>query len=366
MHKTFRYRLYPTTDQQFRLSNTLELCCNLYNAALQERRDAYKMQGKSLTFVTQSSELPNLKEVCPEFTGVYSQVLQDVLHRTDKAFKAFFRRVQSNEKPGYPRFKNYNRYDSFTYPQLGFEIKDSKLYLSKIGCIKIKMHRNIFGKIKTLNIKREANKWYACFSCDIGDAPPKKTIKAAVGIDVGLESFAILSDGTTIENPRYFRKSEDILADRQRRLISKIKGSQRRCKSRLLVVKAHTHIRNQRVDFLHKLAHEIANKYDFIAYEDLNIRGMVRNHCLAKSISDAAWGIFLQFLSYEAEEAGSTVMPVNPKGTSIDCSECGFSVSKSLNDRIHSCSNCGTSISRDLNAARNILRLGLSHQAVHA
>jgi putative transposase len=348
--------------QQTVLSDALGLCRFLYNAALQERRDAWRQQRVSVSFNQQSMELVGAKCECSELDGVYSQVLQDVLHRADKTFKAFFRRCQRGETPGHPRFKGRDRYDSFTYPQLGFKLVGNTLQLSKIGQIKIKLHRPIVGKVKTVTIKRACGKWYAIFSCDIGDVPAKRLLGNPVGMDVGLESFAVLSDGTTIENPRCLRKSEDALAARQRRLSAKVKGSARRRKARLLVAKAHLKIKRQRRDFAHKTARKMVEKYDLIAFEKLNINGMVHNHCLAKSVSDAGWGSFLAILSNKAEEAGCTAVAVNPRGTSIQCSYCGFLVQKTLSIRQHICPNCGVSVSRDFNASRNIIRLGLSLQ----
>ena len=362
MRKAFVYRLYPDKAQETTLSEALDTCRHLYNAALQERRDAWRQQRVSVSFYQQSAELVDVKRECPEVACVYSQVLQDVLRRIDKTFKSFFRRVKAGEKPGYPRFRNRDRYDSFTYPQMGFGLVGNRLVLSKIGQVKIKLHRPIEGKIKTVTLKRTCGKWYAMFSCDVGNAPERRGANRPVGIDVGLETLATLSDGATVVNPRYFRKGQDALAKRQRALSRKRKGSARCRKARLLVAKAHLKIKRQRRDFAHKAARQLVQQYDLIAYEDLRIRNMVRNPHLAKSISDAAWGMFLGILCDKAEEAGCTTVAVDPRGTSVQCSDCGFPVAKTLSERQHNCPNCGLSLSRDLNAARNILRLGLSLQ----
>jgi putative transposase len=223
--RTYKYRLYPTTEQKFRLENTLETCRSLYNAALAERRYAYRQQRKNIGRLQQLNELPGMKESVPEFQQVHSQVLQDVLIRVDKAFDAFFRRVKSGEKLGYPRFRGKGWYDSFTYPQSGFSLSDNrpgnqKLKLSKIGKVKIRIHRPIEGKIKTCTIKREIDKWYVCFSCEVEPNPLPKSYKS-VGVDMGILSFATLSDGSTISNPRYLRKTENKLKYEQRRLSKK-------------------------------------------------------------------------------------------------------------------------------------------------
>lgn len=360
MRLTYKYRLYPNKEQEQRLQSTLNTCRLLYNSALEERREAYRLQGVSLNYNHQQNELPDCRVEIPELNDVYSQVLQDVLRRLDRAFANFFRRVKnSNGKAGFPRFKGRDRYDSFTYPQSGFGFTTTRLHLAKVGNVKIKLHRTLKGNIKTLSIKREVDKWYACFSVE-QDRATLKPIETVTGIDVGLSSFVVLSNGTQIDNPKWLRNSERSLAKRQRALSRKVKGSYHRRKQRVLVAKAHNHIKNQRKDFQHKLSRQLVDKYDLIVYEDLNIRGMVRNHHLSKSISDAGWAQFIGFVSYKAEEAGGIAIAVNPSGTSISCSQCGFPVPKSLAQRVHRCPNCGLEIDRDWNAARNIERLGMS------
>lgn len=364
MRKAFVYRLYTNRTQDRALSNLLDIARIFYNAALQERRDAWRC-GIGLNYYDQANQLKEIRADNPWCAEINYSATQDILRRLDKTFKAFFRRCQQGEKPGYPRFKGKDRFDSITFPSYGDGIRlTDRLYVQNVGQLRIKLHRPIEGQIKTVTLKRLCGRWYAVFSCDIGEAPEKQETTNPVGIDVGLESFAVISDGTVIENPRCLRKGEELLAARQRRLSKKVKGSHRRRKARLLVAKAHLKIKRQRLDFTHKTARELVQRYDLIAFENLNIRGMVRNHCLAKSISDASWGQFLQILSSKAEEAGCITIGVNPRGTSIECSYCGFPVAKTLSDRIHVCPNCGVSVSRDFNSSRNILRLGLSQQAL--
>jgi putative transposase len=359
MLKTYKYRLYPDKKQIERLDATLNACRFLYNSALEERKEAWQRQKVSLSYRYQANELVECKEAFPELNEVHSQVLQDTLRRLDKAFQNFFRRVKNGEKPGYPRFKGSNQYNSFVYPQSGFKLRNGKLYLSKIGDIRIKLHRPIEGNIKTLTIIRKIEQWYACFAVKVIRVPIPKPIKSIVGIDMGLNSFAILSTGEQMANPRWLKKSEKTLARRQRLLSKKARGSCNRRKQRILVAKLHRRVANQRRDFHHKISRWLVDTYDFIAYEDLNVEGMVRNHHLAKSISDAGWSQFIAFVCYKAAEAGGVTMAVNPSGTSVDCSNCGFPVSKSLAQRMHKCPNCGLEIDRDWNAARNILALAL-------
>ncbi len=359
MLKAFKYRIYPSRAQVTKLERTLGLCCELYNAGLQERRDAYRISRTTINYHCQAVQLPEIKEIRPELNTVHSQVLQEVLKRLDKAFDAFFRRVKTGDKPGYPRFRARARYDSFTYSQSGFAIEHGKLRLSKIGKVKIKQHRPIEGKIKTLTITRTSTgKWYACFSVECEIEPMPVTLETA-GVDCGLKEFAVLSNGEPIHNPRFFRAEEKQLAKAQRKLSAATKGSPERKKRRKVVAHVHERVANKRKDFAHQESRKLVNRYQTIVFENLNIRGMLKNHCLAKSIADAAWNQLVLFTTYKAEEAGRRVVQVNPRNTSQMCSGCGEIVPKSLSVRIHNCSGCGLVIDRDHNAAINILTLGL-------
>ena len=352
--RSFKYRLYPSRTQGTVLISTLETCRRLYNNALAERRDAWKDEQRSVTYREQQDALPGNKD---EYQlQVHSQVLQDVLRRLRKAFDAFFRRVRNGETPGYTRFKSKGRYDSFTYPQSGFSLsKDGRhLTLSKIGPIRIKLHRPLEGRVKTCTIKRDVDQWYAVFSCEV-EVEARSHGGTAVGVDVGLEKFATLSDGTVIENPCFLRESEQKIKKRQRRVSRRKIGSNRRKKARKELARAHRKVRNQRTDFAHKLSRQLADNYSTITFEKLNILNMVKNHHLAKSIVDASWNKLIQYTTYKAEEAGGKVVLVDPKNTSQMCSRCGMLVKKDLSVRVHSCWNCGLTIDRDLNAAMNIL-----------
>lgn len=348
MRRTYKFRLYPTKRQTSILQDVLDLCRELYNAGLQERRDAYRLERKSIRYPEQTNQLPEIKELRPELADTHSQVLQDVLRRLDKAFQAFFRRVKERQgKAGFPRFKSRRRYGSFTYAQSGFSLKDGKLRLSKIGDVKIKLHRPVEGQVKTLTVTRSATgKWYACFSVAVEPQSWPEN-HHAVGIDVGLAHFATLSTGEQVSNPRFFRSDEKALAKAQRK-------EKRRAARRI-----HERIANRRRDFAHQLSRALVARFGVIAFEGLNIRGMVKNHSLSKSIHDAAWNQLVQYALYKAANAGRRCVQVNPRGTSKLCSRCGELVEKDLSVRVHACPGCGLTLDRDHNAALNILRLGL-------
>jgi putative transposase len=363
--KAYKYRIYPTHAQVTKLEQTLGICCELYNAALQERRDAWRISRRSVSYYEQQNQLPGIKQIRDDMRSVHSQVLCDTLARLDKAFVAFFRRIQAGEKKvGFPRFRSRARYDSFTYSQSGFAIKSSKLRLSKIGRVKIKLHRPIEGKIKTCTITKSATgKWFACFTAEFMPEP-MPACADAVGVDVGIKTFAHLSTGEAITNPKFFRKAEHELARVQRKLSAAKKGTIERAKARKVVARVHERIANKRRDFAHQESRRLVNRFGIIVFENLNISGMLKNHCLAKSIADAAWNQLVQFTIYKAAYADRKCIQVNPRNTSKACSSCGSIVEKDLSVRIHSCSGCGLVLDRDHNAAINILSLGL--QAVGA
>jgi putative transposase len=378
--QAYKFRVYPTRKQAQALTWTLDRCRELYNAALQERRDAYRMAGKSITYYDQANQLPEIKDIREEYNDIHSQVLQDVLRRVKKAFDNFFRRCKNGEEPGYPRFQGKNRYDSFCYPQGGYSLTvDNRVCLSKIGSIKVKLHREIKGTIKTCTIKREGDAWYVVFACEV-ESVPLEGNNEAVGIDLGLLHFATLSTGETIENPRHYRKAEKKLERLQQALSRKKRGSHRRRKAVKQVGKAHRKVANQRKDFLHKASRQLVNAYGTIVFEELRPANMTKRPKpkqnengtylpngaaakggLNKSILDAGWGQFQQFCTYKAARAGRAVLFVNPKYTSQVCSGCGTVRKKELSERWHSC-ECGTQLDRDHNAAINILRLGRSLQ----
>jgi len=363
MQRTYKYRLYPNKEQIRKFEQTLNICRNLYNNALTQRRKYYEENGKGLSRIKQQEFLKERKGEDIYLTQVHSQVLQDVLFRVEKAFALLFIRLKTKDgRAGYPRYKSHNRYHSFTYPQQpGFTFTDKGLKLSKIGIIKIKLHRPIQGEIKTCTIKREVDRWYACFSCQV--SPSIKSIsQKAVGIDMGITHFAYLSNGEAIDNPKYLIKQELTLKRAQRKISKRQKGSKNRNKQKIKVAKIHRKIKDQRSDFLHKLSRKIVDNFSFIAVEDLVISNMIKNHYLAKSIADASWGQFLNYLAYKVEETGGKVVRANPKGTSQVCSRCGSLVPKSLSVRIHKCPNCGIILDRDHNSALNILQRAVGQE----
>jgi putative transposase len=350
MKKTYQFRIYPNKNHEVILNRTLGTCRYLYNNALAERKKQAELNRLRKSFdvfpwgkpewISKYDQMLDLTATKTEYQKeVYGQVLQDVLKRVDRSFKNFFNGF------GYPRFQGRNRYNSFTYPQSGFSIKDGKLNLSKIGAIKIILHRPIEGIIKTCTIKKDIDQWYVSFSCEIEEPIPVE-VKTKTGIDVGLIDLITLSNGEQIKPPKFLRESEDKLTQEQKRLSRKRKGSGKRNKQRVIVSKVHRKIRNQRKDFAHKLSINLVNTYDLIKFEYLQIKNMVQNHHLAKSISDAGWYQLMQFTKSKAECAGKIVEFVNPAGTSQTCI-CGFHVPKDLSVRVHRCPSCGLVMGRD-------------------
>lgn len=332
----------------------LETHRRLYNEALEQRITAYKEEEKSLSYYDQTKWFTERRKENEWYSRLSVSSARSALRNVDLAYKAFFRRVKSGEKPGFPRFKG--RFNSFTYLKWkgGCGFRDNRLYLQYVGNIKIKLHREIEGEIKTLCIKNEGGKWYAIFSCDLGDVEVSKKNGDAVGIDMGLKEFLTTSDGSTVANPRFQKDSLPELRRKQRALSRKKKGGKNRKKAAKQVARLHAKVANQRRDFHHKTARQLVNRYAFIAAEDLNIKGMVKNRRLSRSISDAAWGGFLTILAYKAESAGCRFESVDPKNTSQNCSNCGRKVPKKLSTRVHRCV-CGHVEDRDKNAAKNIL-----------
>ncbi len=344
MRKTYKYRLYPKKETEQKLYFVLNRCRELYNAALSERKDAYKYAGKSISYYEQQNDLPEIKhEIRPEY--------QDI------------------------------RYDSFTYPDgAGWKFDGQYLHLTKIGTIKVKLHRPLIGKIKTVTIKREVDEWYVTFSCEV-DAPEKLPVSYEdVGIDLGVTHLATLSNGEMIEHPRYYRKAQKVLEKRQQVLSKKKRGSHRREKARKLVAKAHRKIARQRKDFRHKASKQLIDRYQVLVFEDIQTSNLTRKPKprqdgngqylpngarakagLNKSILDAGWGTFVSICSIKAAWAGRTVIKVDPRFTSQVCSGCGQVRKKDLSERWHRC-ECGTELDRDVNAAINILERGRRQQ----
>ena len=346
MRKAYRYRLYPTRRQIDVLNAQVGEACRLYNAALQERRDAYRKAHTSLSYYDQASQLKAIRADGSLALANFS-ACQDVLRRVQKTFEAFFRRVKAGETPGYPRFKGRDRFDSYTFPSYGDGCKvreNGKLYCQGVGELKVKWHRPLQGTIKTVTLKHEAGRWYVCFSVET-EAQPLPESHESVGIDVGLESFATLSTGETMANPRYFKTAQAQLRRAQRKIARRKRGSHRRRKAVQALQRVHAHIKNQRCDFHHQVARRLVNTYGFIFVEDLNIQGLAAG-MLAKSVHDVGWGQFLTILLSKAAEAGRVGIKVYAPGTSQEC-PCGSPNPKRLEDRWHYCLTCGLSVPRD-------------------
>jgi putative transposase len=404
MRKAFKYRLYPNTTTEKNLYFTLNRCRELYNAALSERKDSFrlhertqlqinaetgqvivatmtaKQRVKAVSYYGQKRDLVEIKAVREEYQGIASHVLQDVILRVERAFQRFFAGA------GFPRFKGRTRYDSFTYPdgagwkldveEQGNSFKGT-LHLTKIGDIKVRLHRKIEGKIKTVTIKREVDQWFVVFSCEVEEPAPLPFSYEDVGIDLGVTHLATLSNGEMIEHPRYYRRAKKTLEKRQQALSRKKQGSHHRERARKLVCKAHRKVANQRRDFHHKQSRKLVNRYQVIVFEDLQIANLVKRPKvkrdeetgqylpngaaakggLNKSIVDAGWGMFVGMCSSKAAGAGRTLLKVSPHATSQVCSSCGTVRKKTLEERWHSC-DCGAEMDRDVNAAKNILVLG--------
>jgi putative transposase len=376
MKRAFKFRLYPTKKQEKLLFWTLARCRELYNAALQERKEAYQMAGKSISYYEQKRDLVEIKATLrPEYQEIHSQVVQVVLLRLKRAFDHFFRRVKNGEEPGYPRFQGRNRYHSFTYPQGGYSFThDHRVCFSKIGSIKMKLHRKMEETIKTCTIEYQAGLWYAVFSCEVEKPEPLPPLESEIGIDLGIKHFAAISDGTFIESPRFLCQAQADLKRKQRALSHKKCSSHRREKARKIVAKAHHKVANQRRDFHHKQASKLVKEHQVIAFEELQLTNLVRSPKakqdengmylpngaaakggLNKRMLDAGWGQFVQIVTSKAACAGRDVAKINPKKTSQICSACGKQgPHKGLDERVHICIHCGVVLDRDENAAINI------------
>jgi len=344
------------------MNNILELTRWVYNETLALRKKAWESDKKSISLYASQIELTKWKVIKPELNNVFSQVLQNAQLRVDLAFKAFWRRCKAGENPGFPRFKGKGWYDSITYPQSGFRLHPDGVYLSKIDRVKIVLHRPIQGAIKTCTVKKTpTGKWYIYFSCETEKPKPLPETGKIVGIDLGLINYIQCSDGSKIDKPRFFKQGQKSLAKAQRRYskFPKEIWDKAKRRSKLVVARVHERIKNKREDFCHKTSKKLVSKYDFIAHENLNVKGMLEQKKYSKNIADASWSTLIQYLTAKAENAGRVIVAVDPRGTSQRCSQCGATVPKAIEARIHNCPLCGFKTGRDLNSAIEILRLGL-------
>jgi len=357
MLTTFKYRLYPSQKQVVLMDETIETCRRWYNLCLGERKNAWETERRNIGKFDQLAKVKDYRKENAYAFRVHSHILQVVVADLDKAFQAFFRRVKIGEAPGYPRFKGKYRFNSFGLKEYGngFRVDGRRLKVSGIGRIRVRWHRQMEGKIKTLRICKQAGDWYASFACEIPEKASLPETNQSVGIDVGIHHLLATSDGEVIENPKWYQASQKKIRILNRTLSRREKGGSNRRKAVIAIQKYAQHIVHQREDYLNKLAYRFTQGYDLIALEDLQIVNMVRNRSLSKSILDAGWGHFKERLFSKAVEAGRRVVEVNPVYTSKTCSSCGTIFEHlDLSDRWVKCV-CGLSMDRDINAAINIL-----------
>jgi len=345
--RVFKFRLYPGKRQLSELNGQRFLAKQLWNELLEANKKHYQAFG---FFLSRNA----MQLMCKNY-GLYSQAQQSVVFNLERAVKRFLKFKKQGKRVGFPRFKSVDRLKSLHYPQSGFRLEGKKLRVNPFGLISVKRHRVIEGKVKTLTLKREpSGKWFACFVVDVPEKPVPVHGGPMVGVDLGLEKFATLSNGLVVGNPRHLRKREEKLVLEQRRLSRKKRGSSNRGRQRLRVAQVHERVVNARKDFLHKASRWLVNSFSFIALEDLRVANMLQNPRLSKSISDVSWSSFVNMLGYKAESAGSRVVFVDARNSTQQCSSCGLMVPKALSERVHECS-CGLVLDRDLNAAKNIL-----------
>jgi putative transposase len=354
---TYCYRLLPTKRQHRALETILESQRQIYNAALQERRDAYRLRGVSRTYIDQCKGLTELRQTDAEFRGLPVNLQRATLKRLEEAYRAFFRRVKNGDKPGFPRFRGKGWFNSFGFREFeGISFEAGRIrFKGMSGSLRVHVHRPLPAEaiIKSCTFRREAKGWHVGFAVKV-PTPPIRRGGRAVGVDLGISLFAALSDGGFIPSLRAARRAERRLRQVQRALARKKRGSRSRRGARAAVARCHAAIARRRADYLHQASARLVRDYDVIAVEALNVKGLARS-ALAKDVHDASWSKFISHLTYKAERAGARIIEVDPRSTSQDCSGCGVTVPKELGERNHECPHCGLTIDRDLNAARNIL-----------
>jgi putative transposase len=382
--------LRPTARQHVALGRCLASHRELYNAALQERRDAWRLRRTNVSYGDQSAQLKDIRSVRPDAAVWSFSSQQATLRRLNRAFTGFYRRAKSGETPGYPRFKSPHRFDSVEWPKDGdgcrWRPDSRRVYLQGIGHVKVTVHRQVQGRVKTIQIRRQGRRWMLILSCDQVPTRPLEPTRASVGIDVGIASFATTSDGEQVPNPGYGRIAAAKLAAAQQALARKQRGSKNRRRARATVAGRHRRIANQRRNFHHHAARALVVRYDLLVVEDLRIRNLVRRPAprpdpgrpggflangaaakagLHRSIHDAGWAQFVSILRAKAEEAGRVVIDVDARHTSDRCGTCGHTAAENrASQAVFSCRRCGHTVNADEHAAGNILRAGLARLAV--
>jgi putative transposase len=354
---TYRYRLLPSKRQHMALAAILASQRILYNAALEERIDAYRKAAKSISYIDQTKSLTVCRHDLPEMGALPVNLQRWTLKRLDDAFQAFFRRVKArNGSAGFPRFRGAGRWQSFGFREFsGIQFDGKRLHFAGLpGGLRVHLHRPLIGKIKSCVFSRDNGGWHVCFQVGV-KTTEKRPIETAIGIDLGLNVFAYANDGVAIPNPHIARRAEKELRRRQRALARCKRDSNRRKKVRVKVTRLHRKIADTRNTWLHQRSAALIKRADLIVAEDLRVANMVKNPHLARSISDAGWSKFLAMVAYKAEKAGGYFITVDPRNTSQRCSGCGELVPKSLAVRIHICPHCGLVMDRDYNASLNII-----------
>jgi putative transposase len=392
MRRAYKFRMRPTARQHVALARCLTSHRELYNAALQERRDAWRLHRKGISYGDQSAQLKDIREVRPDVVVWSFSSQQATLRRLNRAFAAFFRRVKAGETPGYPRFKSAHRFDSVEWPQDGdgcrWHPQTRRVYLQGIGHVKVSVHRRMEGRVKTIQVRREGRRWTLVLSCDDVPTRPLQPTGNAAGVDMGIASFATTSAGEHVPNPGHGRAAEAKLGTAQTVLSRKQRGSNNRRKARETVAARHRKIANQRRNFHHHTTNLLVASYDLLVVEDLKIKNMVRRPArrpdpdrpgeflpngaaaktgLNRSIHDAGWARFVSILRAKAEEAGRVVIDVDPRHTSDRCEACGYAAEENrVSQARFCCQRCGHTVDADEHAARNILRAGLARLAANS
>jgi putative transposase len=389
VRRSYKFRMRPTARQHVALEACVASHRELYNSALQERRDGWAHSKTHIRYGDQAAQLTEIRSARPDVALWSYSSQQATLRRLNKAFDGFFRRVKAGGNPGYPRFKGAGRFDSVEWPKDGdgarWRPDTRRVYLQGIGHVKVSAHREMVGRVKTIQIRREGRRWMLILSCDDVPTNPLPAAGRQAGVDVGIASFATTSDGEHIDNPRWGRSAAAELASAQRRLSGAKRGSKNRRRRRETVAARHRKIANQRRDFHHKQARALVRRYDLLVVEDLQIANILRRAKpvpdpdnpgqylpngaaaktgLSRSVSDAGWGQFISILRAKAEDAGRSWIEVAPRHTSDRCEHCGHAAPENrVSQAGFVCQRCAHTAQADEHAARNILRAGL---ALHA